>query len=237
MATYNGQKYIHEQLASILPQLGDDDEVIISDDGSTDGTLDIIAAFNDRRIKVYHHVETITTTFLLDKPTHNFENAIRHARGNVIFLADQDDVWLPDKVQTMCKALKNADLVIHDCTVVDENKHVLHDSYFEYNGLRRSLIGNIIKMSYLGCCMAMKKSVIDAALPFPKTKVGHDFWITIIAKLYFKTIIIQQPLILYRRHHDNKTMSGEKSNHSLWFKINYRLTTLMYITQKLIKQH
>ena len=89
MATYNGEKYIREQIDSILPQLSDSDELVISDDGSSDSTIDIIQGYNDRRIRLYHNTRHGVTW--------NFENALRQSRGDVIFLADQDDVWKPGK--------------------------------------------------------------------------------------------------------------------------------------------
>ena len=92
MATHNGERYLHEQLASILSQLGEGDEVIISDDSSADGTVDIIRGFGDQRI----HLLTGNTFF---NPMHNLENALKHASGDIIALSDQDDVWLGNKVR------------------------------------------------------------------------------------------------------------------------------------------
>ncbi len=93
IATYNGEHYLREQLDSILAQIGKEDEVVISDDSSTDGTLALIESYHDPRIRVLHHdPNLVTTTFPLDRPTHNFENALRHAKGDILFLADQDDV-------------------------------------------------------------------------------------------------------------------------------------------------
>ena len=94
MAVYNGEKYIREQIASILGQLAPGDELIISDDGSSDGTLDEARAFGDARIRLLANQ--------LDRGySGNFENAIRHAGGDIIFLSDQDDVWLPGRVEKM----------------------------------------------------------------------------------------------------------------------------------------
>lgn len=90
MATYNGEEYIKEQLESILCQLGEMDEIIISDDGSTDNTLNIIESYNDSRIKI--HINTGKHGFV-----YNFENALQKAKGEYIFLSDQDDIWLPEK--------------------------------------------------------------------------------------------------------------------------------------------
>ena len=104
MSTYNGEKYIKEQVDSILSQLSDSDELIISDDLSTDKTLDILSSYNDKRIKVINHQPH------KGLPPHvyatlNFENALKNAKGDYIFLSDQDDVWLEDKLAVAAKAI------------------------------------------------------------------------------------------------------------------------------------
>lgn len=230
ITTFNSEAYIGEQLASIMPQLADADEVILSDDGSSDSTLRIVDGLHDGRIKVYHHDSSaIVTDFFLDKPTHNFEFALRQAKGDIIFLSDHDDVWLPGKVKCMCAALENADMAIHDCKVVDSNLKVLTPSFFEWRGVHQGVWANFFKASYLGCCMAFRRCVLESALPFPETKVGHDLWLGIIADRYYKTILVNQPLLLYRKHDASKTTSGKRSDRSLFFKIGYRLTVLKHI--------
>lgn len=231
IATYNGEKYIREQLDSILSQLGPDDEVVVSDDGSTDSTLDIVKSYQDARIKVYHHdSSSVTTTFLLDKPTHNFENALRHANGDIIFLSDQDDVWIGGKVEALMKELQDADFAVHDCVVVDDHmENIIQPSYFDYIGIHQGVWNNWVRATYLGCCMAMRKEVVVRAMPFPRTMVGHDLWLGIIADRYFKSKIVRSKFLRYRKHTNSKTTSGGKSKHSLWFKIRYRVVILKYI--------
>lgn len=230
ITTFNGESFIGEQLKSILPQLGPADEVILSDDGSTDSTLDIVASFKDGRIKVLHHDSSVVkTSFFLDKPTHNFENALREAKGDIIFLSDQDDVWLPGKVEAMCSALEDADLAVHDCRVVDKDLKELLPSYFQWIGIHQGVWKNFYRASYLGCCMAMRRQVVEAALPFPETKVGHDLWLGIVADKSFRTVLVRKPLLLYRKHDASKTTSGRKSDHSLWYKLGYRMTVLKHI--------
>lgn len=108
IATYNGAATLHEQLSSILSQLSPDDEVIVSDDGSTDATLDVVRAFDNPIIHIVPGPQT-------GSPIDNFEHALRQARGEYIFLSDQDDVWLEGKVQRMLAALKGgADCVVSD---------------------------------------------------------------------------------------------------------------------------
>jgi glycosyltransferase involved in cell wall biosynthesis len=236
ITSFNGQLYIGEQLSSILSQLGENDEVILSDDGSTDSTLDIVAGFKDDRIKVIHHdASTVVTGFYLDKPTHNFEFALKHASGDIIFLSDQDDVWLPGKVERMCAALEDADLAVHDCVVTDSKLQVLRPSYFEWRGIHRGVWRNFVRASYLGCCMAFRRTILDKALPFPETKVGHDLWLGIVADKFYRTVLVREPLVLYRKHDASKTTSGKRSSNSLLFKLGYRITILKYILTLYVK--
>ena len=110
MATYNGERYIKRQIDSILYQLGEDDELIISDDGSTDRTLEIIKKYNDSRIKIYEHIKKAELSKVKKLrnfyyATSNFENALIHSRGEYIFLADQDDIWESEKVTSTSSCL------------------------------------------------------------------------------------------------------------------------------------
>ena len=99
VATYNGEKFIREQIESILCQLSSDDEIIVSDDGSTDGTIVIINCIGDKRIRIIEGPRK-------HSPTFNFENALKEAKGDYIFLADQDDVWKTNKVEVCMKWLQ-----------------------------------------------------------------------------------------------------------------------------------
>ncbi len=231
IATYNGEKYIAEQLSSILMQIGDDDEVVISDDASTDNTLQVIEAIGDKRIKVYNHAKS-KAKFSIDYATRNFENALMHASGDIIFLSDQDDVWMPTKVTTMLAALEENDVVMSDCYLADANL-VPGCQYYksEFRKFKPSIFYNFIKPSFLGSCMAFRRSVIAKALPFPKYGVGHDLWLGFVGLRHFRFKLLPQPLMLYRRH-DNTVTDGGKANHtSLLFKVKYRL----YVIRALVK--
>lgn len=230
IATYNGEKYLRHQLDSILSQISEDDEIVISDDNSTDGTLDIVTSYHDDRIRVLRHdPRQIATDFPLDRPTHNFENALTHAKGDIIFLADQDDVWLPGKVGKMLEALENVDMAMHDCILADEQMQQLAPSYFDIVHANTSAWRNTVRCTMLGCCMAMRRCVLEAALPFPKTGVGHDLWLGIVADMKFRFILLRQPLIMYRKHGGSMTTAGYKSKYGLWFKLHYRVTVLRHL--------
>ena len=210
MATYNGASFIKDQLDSILPQLGPQDELIISDDNSADKTLNIIKNFNDPRIKLFRNN--------FRSPIFNFEFALGMCEGDLIFLSDQDDLWEPDKVIKVSELLKKYDLVVTDCCVIDYQGAVTHDSFYDLRGSGEGLLKNFFKNSYLGCCMAMKRQIIEKSLPFPKRIPMHDIWIGMIGELFGSTYFCSQKLVKYRRHGGNKTFTAEISPYSLYRK-------------------
>lgn len=228
MATYNGQKYIREQIDSILCQLSDQDEVIVSDDGSKDKTIDIIKSYNDDRIKIF-----------INKGKHgfvgNFENSLRHASGDYIFLCDQDDYWKPNKVEVVLKALEKYDLVIHNAELVDGQGKSLGKTYYDTLHHKTGFLANLYKTRWLGCCMEFRKEVRDYCLPIPEKLTGHDYWIGMLGMLRFRYKFMDDVLMCYRRHGDNVSPSGEKSNHSLWYKlVTKRWNLITALTMKLL---
>lgn len=196
IATYNGEKYIKDQLDSILSQISTNDEIVISDDSSTDKTVELIKSYNDSRIILFEKLK-------FGNHIKNFEYALSKCSGDIIFLSDQDDIWLDNKVTVCLSILENADLVNSDCLVVDANENVIMSSYFKFIHSRPGFIKNLIKNSYVGCCMAFKKKVLDAALPFPSTINSHDTWIGLTGEMFFDTAFIEVPLIKLRRHGKN----------------------------------
>ena len=215
MATYNGSKYIRQQVESILIQLSFEDELIISDDGSLDETLQVLQEIGDIRIKIYKN-----------EPPHgvvrNFENAIKHAGGDYIFLCDQDDVWMPEKVKRVLEALEDYDFVVHNAEMVDGS---LVSRGIDFFSLRKTKYGywqNLWKMRYLGCTMAFRRDALKFILPFPNNILWHDMWAAAILHLKFQGTLINEPLIWYRRHGGNVSPSGENSGWSWGFRIRYR---------------
>ncbi len=199
MASYNGETYIQHQIESILNQLGENDEIIISDDGSTDDTIMIIKDFmsTDHRIKLVKGPKCGVIK--------NFENAINHAKGDYIFLCDQDDIWAKNKISKVLTCFKetNCTCVIHDTRVIDNKQNTIIPSFFEFRNSKAGVIHNIIKNSYIGCCMAFRRELLDEILPIPTEIHMHDQWIGIISDIYGKTTFLDDSLLLYRRHEDN----------------------------------
>lgn len=163
IATYNGEKFIKQQLTSILEQLAPADEIIVSDDNSKDNTRNIIEELNDGRIKIIDGPG-------MGSPTKNFEQALKHAKGDYIFLADQDDVWKEGKVSICMKYLKDYCCVVSDATVTDGDLKETSSSFFRLNNTKYGKWYNLLlKNGYLGCCMAFRKELLNAAIPFRKT--------------------------------------------------------------------
>ena len=204
MATHNGESYIAEQLRSIVKQLSISDEIILVDDQSTDSTLEKIRHLNIENLTI------VTTTKHLGV-SKAYELAMSNAKGNFIFLSDQDDVWLPGKVEALLQSLSMADLVVSDARVVNEILEPIHDSFFELRNSRAGIFRNLYKNAYVGCCMAFTADVARVALPIPKNVYMHDVWIGLLANALFKVQFVKSALILYRRHAGTQTLvSSEK---------------------------
>lgn len=208
MATCNGAKYLRAQLDSILPQLGPDDEIVVSDDASTDATLDIVRGYADSRIRLLSHPERLGYV-------RNFERAVRAARGGVIFFCDQDDVWLPRKVESSLAALQAADCVATDAVVVDEHLQMTNKSYF---AVRRSWgfspLAILLRPPIVGATMACRRDFLQRLLPFPP-RVPHDFWVTFNAALKRRLVVLSEPTILYRRHASAASLSAAARRRAL----------------------
>lgn len=218
MAVYNGSNYIREQIDSILIQLKKNDELVISYDDSEDDTYDIICDYadSDFRVKVFKNPSSGVVS--------NFENAIRNSQGEYIFLSDQDDLWVENKIEIVMNefAKSGADAIAHDYKLVDESLNPLNaadKSGFELRGGNSSVIKNIIRLSYIGCCLAFKANMKSYILPIPTKKRSHDWWIGTITGLIGKFVIINDKLILHRMHTNNAT---PKSRPPLSYQINVR---------------
>lgn len=231
IATHNGEKFIREQIDSILCQIEKGDEIVVSDDGSTDNTLCILESYKDPRIKIYNYCHKQKYKYKFDYSTHNFENALLHASGDLIFLADQDDVWLPNKVTRVLENMHGCNILLHGRKVVDTNLNVIQEFAMPRSGFWR----NIKSCTTTGCCMALRRKVLNDVLPFPTSGVCHDFWIGVYGALFHKQKFLQEPLMLFRRHGYNLTPSNSKSNNPVSMRLKYRLIMLFEIATRLCK--
>lgn len=225
--TFNGAQYIGAQLESILvsPLIT---EVIVSDDGSTDNTVEIVKSFNDARITLIQgpHAGLIR----------NYELLLTLASGEYIFLADQDDVWLPNKVEVMLTYLRDVDLAVCDCTVVDGKLNLLHSSFFTLRHSGPGLVRNLLRNSYLGCGIALRRQLLQHALPFPPRLPMHDWWLGLIAEIFGSVAFIDQPLMMYRRHGGNASSTTERSHASWIARICWRVNLMGALVWRKLNQ-
>jgi glycosyltransferase involved in cell wall biosynthesis len=222
LASFNGECYIEDQIKSILYQLDKSDELIISDDGSSDMTCAIVNNIKDDRIK------------LIDGPGEgvikNFEKALNLSNGDYIFLCDQDDLWLENKVyNSINEILKGNILVVTDATLIDDTGEVITSSFFDVNNTKEGFFHNYIKNGYLGCCMAFHRKLIPVVLPFPVNVGMHDIWIGSISSIVGNVSFLKKALVSYRRHPATTTITGQKSSSSLMNKFKWRFYLLYHL--------
>ena len=223
LAAYKGEQYIAEQIGSILGQLGENDELIVSDDFPKGKTRAVVEAISSQDKRIIY----------LEGPgkgvVKNFENALKACSGDVIFLSDQDDVWLPGKVEAVMNEIENgAKLVLHDASITDADLQITSPSCFEVHGANASFARNLLKNTFVGCCMAFTKDLLDMTMPFPEGIAMHDWWIALIAlKKKQKTVLLKKPFILWRRHGENVT--GGKTGTVQ--KIKWRLNMLLSLAR------
>jgi glycosyltransferase involved in cell wall biosynthesis len=209
LCTYNGEKYLREQLDSLFNQTLKPDEIIVSDDMSTDSTLTILREYEFKDISILFRI--------LDNQQkrgvfNNFPYVISQCKGDIIFTCDQDDYWLPTKIQKHMQVhekASNIDLVFSNADVVSNNiNNYLYplwekNSIVDYKNGQASFASLVIKgRSIAGCCMSFKKILIYKILPFPK-EIYHDDWIATNACLVGEIRGINESLIKYRQHSDN----------------------------------
>lgn len=214
LAAYKGEKYIKEQLLSILSQLGENDEIIVSDDLPSGLTRGAVAELTDSRIK---YIEGPGKGVV-----RNFENALNHCTGDIIFLSDQDDVWLDKKVSTVLSEIeKGSELVLHNAEITDGELNSLSETCFDMYHPGCSFYGNLLRNSYVGCCMAFRRELLDKCLPFPEKIPMHDWWIAQLAiRNGCKISLVDSPLMLWRRHGDNVTGGGTSLGEKIKFRID-----------------
>lgn len=232
MATYNGAQYVDIQLHSIINQLSVDDEIIVVDDCSTDNTVGIIRSFNDSRINIIVNNSNIGLI-------KNFEKAVRHATGDIIFLSDQDDEWMDNKVDTVVKLMltENIDLLQHDAIVINNKGDILYDSWAELRKFGTGIIKNFTINTYVGCCIAFRKEIVASIIPIPVGVQSHDQWIGIMAELSgFKVKFINDKLIKYVRHGLNiSSMTRRKLSSVIYGRIKLFEAIFVYYGFKIFK--
>lgn len=231
MITCNGSSYITKQVDSILGQLHSEDELIVCDDCSEDETVSLIGSYHDPRIK------------LVENPTRlgvkkNIEKSIGHAKNRFVFLADQDDIWEPDKVERILHVFhrhQNISLVMSNGKVINDRDEEVKEFFVEFSspvqpGIIRA-IKNIVKNIYTGAAIAFRREMARYILPIPADVPMHDMWIGILNDMYGKTYYLDEPLIRYRRHSGNLTSGRHSSPRQI---LRWRLVLIRRLVERAI---
>lgn len=213
LCTYNGYQFIEQQLKSILEQGVKPSKIVISDDGSKDNTLQQI-----KQIFVEYEFDN----YLLVKGegkgvVYNFLSVLKYSTSEYIFLADQDDIWLPNKAEEFLKVFEKSDpnkptLIFSDATLIDEQGQRIADSFFSYQGLSPKIMADD-SILYRNCVQGAScafnrhlREIVIESLPLINIHhlYMHDWWIALLARYYGKYQFIDKPLLEYRQHRKNQ---------------------------------
>lgn len=204
MATYNGAAYVADQIASILHQLSPDDELVVVDDGSTDDTVDIVLAVDDRRVHLHRGTRNAGHVAA-------FERAISEARGEYILLADQDDLWPEGRLDAMVGALSDSHFVAGNQQEFPARPQpiqlVASMRPQRWRNIGRLLLGH---QAYFGCAMGLRREMVRVALPFPPHVEAHDHWLAVMANVMGSFPHLEAPVVLRRVHGTNLTPTGRR---------------------------
>ncbi|CAD5993204.1 glycosyltransferase [Agreia sp. COWG] len=199
MATYRGEPYVKEQIDSILRQLGDDDELIVVDDASADATVAVVRSIADPRIVLRVHSTNVGYV-------RTFEEAIGHARGEFIFLSDQDDVWSDGRLDLMLHALQTRLVVAGNYSVLNEAGRMpaRRPLRREYDGRTAANIVAVMigYRPYFGCAMGFRRELTRVLLPFPAVFVeSHDLWLA-LSGIAHRSVAHLPDVVVERRLHE-----------------------------------
>lgn len=226
IATYNGESYIEQQIKSILQQLDLDDDIIVSDDHSTDRTVEIIEGINDPRISI------IFPTVSLG-PIANFEHGLTYAKNAVVVLSDQDDVWLPGRVHIIrshfTKSKCPYDLLVLNSRVVNEQLETINPSVFRMIDCGPGILKNIYRNTYIGCHMSFRQNLLIAAIPFPKSIPMHDVWLGLVSELMGTVTFRDEPVMLFRRTGKNFTKARYSWVRRITWRFNLMVQLLLFV--------
>ncbi|MDR0847294.1 MAG: glycosyltransferase family 2 protein [Lactobacillales bacterium] len=217
VAVHNGSAYLHDQLESILAQTVALDEIIVSDDASTDDSVAIANSFGVRVVRNETALGVVG----------NVEAALRECDADVIFLADQDDVWVKNKVEKMLAVFEErpeVNLVVSDLAIVNGDLVETDSSFFAVRHAKFGALNTVLKNSYVGAAMALRRPLLDVALPFPAGLPMHDQWLGLMSEKQHSAYVLREPLVLWRRHDSNET--DVKKGGSLAQKIKWRLVLI-----------
>lgn len=215
LSTYNGSKYLKNQLDSLMAQTYKDFEIIVRDDGSSDNTIDILTAYNMKILEENHNLGAKRSFSEL------LSYAIKHNEAQYFMFCDQDDVWNKDKIEKTYHKMKelekiyskNMPLLVHsDLKVVDNKIEVISQSFWKYQSIdpnKQKLSDFIVNNNITGCTMMINRSLAKKVKTIPKEAIMHDWWVAMVVSTFGKIDYLNESLILYRQHGSNDTGAKE----------------------------
>ena len=199
MATYNGEKYLKEQLDSIYAQTYKNIEVIVCDDCSSDKTVEILDEYKEKYgLKYYINEKNLGFK-------KNFEKAISLCSGDFIALADQDDIWIENKIEVLVKEIKESSLIHSACSLIDENSKDISTLWVKEDDFKYSFAKLIFGNTVTGCTVLLKKELLKDAFPIPTGEKYHDWWLALLATKMNGIAYCDQALVKYRQHSTQDT--------------------------------
>ena len=234
LAVYNGEKYLKEQIESILSQTYKDIKIIIRDDGSSDESKNIINNYcNLYPDKIFSISGNPTGSAKL-----NFAELLKNCDSEYIMFCDQDDVWLPSKIELTLNAMKssenegNTPVLVHtDLQVADENLGIVSPSFFEFNCLKQDnmTLPRLLVQNYVtGCTIMINRALKQKCGDIPPECLMHDWWLALVALMFGKLVFCNDSTILYRQHCENQV--GAKAAYGLSF-IKQKLATIKKVKE------
>jgi glycosyltransferase involved in cell wall biosynthesis len=198
MATYDGERFLPEMLASLADQTRRPDELVVRDDGSSDRTTEILGDFAGSAPFPVHQVPSTGRLGYAQ----NFVAAGRACSGDLLFFADQDDVWRPEKLELVAGAVRGSEPVVvsHDFSLMAEDRSEIAPSFFGV--LAERGFGPAVALK--GCSLAMNRAFVDTwGWPPLKSGISHDFWVVLLATAFDQRVILPEVLIDHRLHDGN----------------------------------
>ncbi len=221
LATCNSADYLAELLDSLAAQTHDDFHLVVSDDLSTDGTLGLVEAAAPR---LRHPVEIIRRDTPSGSASANFSSLMARSTGDYVFLADHDDIWLPEKIARGLAQMQAAEAeagpgmpVMGHCnlSVANARGEVTAPSYWAFKSIvpeaGQQLNSALVAPTVTGCALYANRALLERALPVPEAAVMHDWWLNLVAICFGRVIFDPEPLILYRVHGRNASRPKQVS--------------------------
>jgi len=232
MATYNGEKYLRKQLDSIYNQTFKDFELVVCDDASTDSTVSILKEYHGQYgLKYYINEKNLGYI-------KNFEKAVSLCSGEYIALSDQDDIWVPEKLEILLKEIGSYSLICSDADLINETGDVFFYSFRKYDNIyipkEDKQFNNLFYSNFVtGCTCLFKKEILKEAFPFPDN-IPHDWWLAIHASLNQKIKYLYLSLVQYRQHSGNAIGSVRNNKIKNTIKLNRKEKIFKEINSKIL---